>query len=591
MNIFKTLAMVGLVGVGVVYAEDGGFHTSSLRPVTPEELRSPVNTVFQFTQEGVFSGWPDGSKTTARAYLWVPEECKKLRGILVLCANVPEMMLAGHPEIRKVCRENDLGIVWCPRTFFNFKRFGPEKKLADAEAVAFLQQLLGGLASTSGYPEVATVPWIPIGESSHLLMADALVEAAPGRTIAGIWLKNPHLPPHDRTTPALVIYGSAQEWAQDKPDTNRNTTFLNRWATNALHYDSVLKGRQANPDWPLSYALDGQSGHFDCSEKVVGMVARYIKQATKARLPREGGTHLIPVDLTKGFLAELPAPGHGALPVTSWNDTPASNRSLPWFFDKESAEAAQALGHIDWKAKSQLPAFAATNGAVMPFLFNGISSIAINARPKPWTNAATGAVSNAPVIITEPDGITFHLKGVLLDRVPETFAGAGAGEQLEKTPGEPVVEWMSGCIEPLGNGTFRIAPDRNWPSVPTYMAVRQPGTSGVRGVVQPGGVDVGEINSEGTPQKITFEPIPDVKAGSESITLKARSDSGLPVRFFVDAGPAVIQGDKLVFTTIPPNAKLPLTVTVGAWQLGRWAEPKIRKADVVKQSFRILPAN
>jgi hypothetical protein len=45
--------------------------------------------VFQFKQEGEFSGWPDGSKTTARAYLWVPEECKKLRGILVLCANVP----------------------------------------------------------------------------------------------------------------------------------------------------------------------------------------------------------------------------------------------------------------------------------------------------------------------------------------------------------------------------------------------------------------------------------------------------------------------------------------------------------------------
>ena len=56
----------------------------------------------------------NGSKTTARAYLWVPEECKKLRGILFLCANVPEMMLAGHPEIRKVCRENDLGIIWCP---------------------------------------------------------------------------------------------------------------------------------------------------------------------------------------------------------------------------------------------------------------------------------------------------------------------------------------------------------------------------------------------------------------------------------------------------------------------------------------------
>ena len=561
----------------------------SIQATPPEELRSPANIVFQFKQEGDFSGWPDGSKTSARAYLWIPEDCKKLRGIIVLCANVPEMMLAGHEGIRKVCRENALGIVWCPGTFFNFKRFGPDKKLANAESVAFLQQLLDGLAATSGYPELATAPWIPIGESAHLLMSDALVEAAPGRAIAGIWLKNPHLPPHDRTTPALVIYGSAQEWAQDKPDTNKNTTFLDRWSSNASHYESVLTERKSHPEWALTYTVDGQSGHFDCSEKVVAFTARYIDNVTKARLPLDGSTNLRSIDLTKGYLAEIPAPGHNATPPLAWSD--ATNKALPWFFDKESAEAAQALSSIDWKAKSQMPAFSDTNGTVMPFIFNGISSIAINAQPKPYTNAATGVVTNAPVVLTEPDGITFHLKGVLLDKVPENFVGAGAGEKLEKTPGDPVIEWTSGCIEPLGNGTFRVNLDRNWPNQATYLAVRQPGTAGVRGVTQPGGVSLREMNSEGTPQKITFEPIPDVKAGTESIALKATSDSGLPVRFFVDVGPAVIQGDKLVFTKIPPGAKLPITVTVGAWQFGRWAEPKIKKADIVKQSFKTLPAN
>lgn len=560
---------------------------AAIRAGTPEELRSPVNVVFQFKQEGDFSGWPDGSKTTARAYLWVPEECRKLRGLLILCSNVPEMMLAGHPEIRRVCRENDLGIVWCPQSFMNFKRFGPEKKMANAEAGAFLQQLLDGLANSSGYPEVATVPWIPIGESGHLLMSDALVEAAPGRAIAGIWLKNNHLPPRNRTTPALVVFGSAQEWGQDKPDTNKNTTFLNRWASNATGYENIVNERNNHPDWPLTYAIDGQSGHFDCSEKVTSITSRFIGNAAKARLPQDGSTNLCSIDLTKGFLADMPAPGHEASAPVAWNDT--TNRAMPWFFDRESAEEAQSLGKVDWKAKSQLPAFADTNGTVMPFIFNGISSISINCQPKTYTNAATGTVSNAPVVQTDADGITFHLKGVLLDKVPENFIGAGAGEKLEKTPGDPAVEWTSGCIEPLGNGTFRIAVDRNWPNVATYLAVRQPGTTGVRGVVQPAGMNVTGMNSEGASQKITFDPIPDVKAGTASIPLKAISDAGLPVRFFVDAGPAVIEGDKLVFTKIPPNAKLPLTVTVGAWQFGRWAEPKVKKAEIVRQSFRILP--
>jgi hypothetical protein len=275
------------------------------------------------------------------------------------------------------------------------------------------------------------------------------------------------------------------------------------------------------------------------------------------------------------------------MPPLAWGD--ATNKALPWFFDKESAEAAQALGGIDWKAKSQMPAFSDTNGTVMPFIFNGISSIAINAQPKAYTNAATGAVTNAPVIVTDPDGITFHLKGVLLDKIPETFVGAGAGEVLEKTPGDPVLEWTSGCLEPLGKGTFRIAVDRNWPNQATYLVARQPGTSAVRGVLQPAGVSLREMNSEGKAQKITFDAIPDVKAGTASLPLKAVSDSGLPVRFFVDAGPAVIDGDKLVFTKIPANAKLPLTVTVGAWQFGHWDEPKVKKADIVKQSFQILP--
>ena len=58
------------------------------------------------------------------------------------------------------------------------------------QSSVFCKELLDGLAKTSGYDEVATVPWLPIGESFHLLMVDALVEAAPQRCIAGIWLKN-----------------------------------------------------------------------------------------------------------------------------------------------------------------------------------------------------------------------------------------------------------------------------------------------------------------------------------------------------------------------------------------------------------------
>ena len=74
-----------------------------------------------------------------------------------------------------------------------------------------------------------------------------------------------------------------------------------------------------------------------------------------------------------------------------------------------------------------------------------------------------------------------------------------------------------------------------------------------------------------------------------SVPLKASSDSGLPVGFFVETGPAIVKDGNLILTKIPPGAKFPITVTVAAWQFGRYAEPKVKRADIVKQSFQILP--
>ena len=104
---------------------------------------SPENQVFQFMQSGVCTNWADGSKNQSSAYLWIPETCKKVRGLLILCANVPEHRLVGHRAIREVCAKNNLGIVWCVPSFMNF-RTDKEKKINDAldykTSTGFLQE-------------------------------------------------------------------------------------------------------------------------------------------------------------------------------------------------------------------------------------------------------------------------------------------------------------------------------------------------------------------------------------------------------------------------------------------------------------------
>lgn len=559
---FLTLALVTSLVVG----------TAGAAPSVA--LPSPVNQVFQFAQSGTCTNWSNGKPTSATAYLWIPESCQRLRGLLIMGANVPEHRLAGHPAIRQACAAHDMGLLFATPSFLNDRAENWE-----ATTVGFLQQLLDGLAQTSGYPEVATVPWLPMGESGHLRMVDALVNIAPERCIAGVWLKNSHWSQKHRNVPMLTIYGTAQEWSQDKTDIRSN------WNNIAKSYEGVLDQRKRNPEWPFSYVIDGTSGHFDCSERLTQYIAHYIERVAQARLGDAGSPALKPVALERGYLADLPVPGHENQPVRAFAKTAPESRGVPWYPDCASAEEAQAIARINWKAETQFPAFADANGQVFPCVFNGIAWLPINrTNGTSWKPACANSLPS-PLLVPEADGITFTLKGVLLDKIPVNFVGAGA--PLAKAPGTPSLEWLCGCVEPLGGDKFRVALDRTWPAA-TYLAVRHPGTDMIRAVVQPAQLSR-EGHTEGIAQTITFEKIADIKAGTPSVPLMAKTDAGLPVKFFVVAGPAIVEGDKLVFTRLPPRAKLPMTVTVAAWQWGRGSEPKVKTADIVKQTFRILP--
>ena len=530
------------------------------------KAQTPVNQVFQFMQSGNCKSWSDSSKTDATLYLWIPENCRKVRGLLIMCSNVPEHRLVGHSAIRKVCESNDLGIVWGVPTFMNFRKSTSKDNktlnmaLEHKTTVDFLQLLLNGLAQSSGYPEIATVPWLPMGESGHLLMVDALLEYAPERCIAGIWIKNHHLPPKNREVPALVVFGTSQEWGQDKED------IRTRWNDVGNSYNNILNERKLNPDWPISYVIDGTSGHFDCSERITKYLAGYIGQAAKNRLSEDGTPKLKRVKLRDGFVADLPVPGHENQKVLSCSNISTDATALPWYFDRRSAEEAQSIAAINWKAKTQFPGFLGSKGNVLPYDFNGIT--------------------NFTSLEMEEDGITFRIKSVMLDRIPAGFVGGG--EKLVKSTGEPEAEWLCGTVEPLGNGRFRISLDRTFEKSATYIGLRQRGNDSIRGIFEPAGINMRAIqNSEGKTQTITFDKIPDVRKGTRSVPLLAKSDSGLPVRFYVISGPAIVENDRLIFTKIPSQSLFPISVTVAAWQWGRGIEPKVKTAVIVKQTFWI----
>lgn len=514
-----------------------------------DPLRTPVNQVFQFMQSGTCSAWPDKSTSKATGYLWIPENCSKVRGLVIMCTNVPEHMLVGHPAIRRACEDNSLGLVWFVPSFWNFS--GISKGLEKTQ-VGFLQQMLDGLAKVSGYDEVATVPWLPMGESGHLLMVTGVVDQRPEHCIAAVCIKNPQYL-KDRTVPMLWTLGTAQEWGQTKGDIRNANHSI------AGSYTSWSRGRGT---WPLSLAIESGTGHFYCTDQMAQLFGKYIDSACKARLSDDGSPTLKPLDLEKGVLAHLPMPGYEDQQVIPYAQAAPADRGKPWFFDEATARQAQVVSQANWNAACQLPSLAnGVNCTIDPFSFNSVTAI----------NVTT-------------DG-EFSMTPVLLDKIPKGFVGEG--EKLEQSPGRPIVEWICGTVAPSGNGKFRVALDRTWKSCACYMVVRKEASENVRCGVQPIAVRLTE-NKEGAPQVLTFGKIPDVRVGTPSIPLVATSSARLPVEFYVVAGPAIVQQGRLVFTKIPPRTRFPVSVTVAAWQWGKCKAPKVQMAGPVMQTFQIL---
>lgn len=516
-----------------------------------EPMRTPENQVFQFMQRDTFA-YAEGQTVNTSAYLWIPETCRRLRGLLILGQNVTEHTLVGHPAIRAACATGDLGIVWCTPSFFSTKSRDP------AQPVVFLQHLLDGLAASSGYEEVATVPWFPMGESGHLLMVDQLLDGAPARCIAGIYVKNAHYFAKNRTTPVLIAVGTAQEWDQEKAD------IFTRWQDLSF-YGAIMKEHTAFPEWPVSLIIEGNSGHFDCTEAMACNFADYIVAAVSARIPADPTQALIPVDLHRGFVSGFALPGRDPVAPVAFDRARPEQRMLPWFFNTALARAAFDSAAINWRAATQIPVYLDTGGDPVPMLFRGIS------RPVP---VETGA-----------DGVSFTLRVGLLKSVPANFVGAG--QSLAQAPGTPTVEWICGPVAPLGHNRFRIALDRTWPQSPVCVAVRHAGTPQIRAAVEPGYVDF-KPNTAGRPQILTFPAIGDQPVGIESLPLVAKAESDLPVDFFVVAGPAIVEHGRLRFTPLPPRTRLPVAVTVTAWQWGRSVAPLVQTAPPVTRSFFLI---
>jgi hypothetical protein len=540
---------------------------SKTKPSTELVSRSPENQVFQFMTTQSYT--PDEARfkpQTATGYLWIPPACPKVRGVLVFGYNAPEHWLVGHPAIREVCAEQNLALLFTspPCRLFAVCHDGKYSAEDKGKAhVAFLQQIVAALAQESGHEELATAPWLPMGESMSLMIVTHVTNGAPDRCIAGIHIKDGCWGVIKSTdVPMLEACGTAAEWGHPGYD------LFNRWREMAVAdlEDHIAKATDV-PGWPGTLLIEPGSAHFTVTERMCRYFANYIRAAVKARLSPDGSPNLRPVDLNSGYVARLSVPGGTPLSPKPYPECSPEERTLPWYFTKELAQEAFDMANVNWDAKSPDPVFADTQGKPFPFNQAGVADL---------------------VFTPEKDGITFALNSTFLDRVPVTaLKGRTPLGHPRTNGGRPSIEWVCGPFVPLGNNRFKLLPDRtlgaNDRTAGGIFRVIHPGDSEYRLSVNPGLLKV-QKNTTGKPQSITFEPIADQPVGTSEVQLRAVSDSGLPVQLYVQAGPAVVQGDKLVLTQVPIGSGPPIPITVVATQFGN---AEFQTAVNVTQVFKL----
>lgn len=492
------------------------------------------------------------------AYLWIPENCKQVRAVIIGQHNMTEETIFEHPEFRKNMGKLGIAEIWITPGID--QRWDVTKGTQQ-----IFETMMKNLSEISGYTELEFAPVIPIGHSAMATYPWNFAAWNPERTLAVLSIHGDsprtHLTGYGRANldwgtrtiegiPSLMVMGE-DEWWEDRLITS-------------------FDYRREYPNAPLSFLADAGHGHFDISDELIDYLSLFLKKTVEYRLPEHSSLdapiQLIPVEAKNGWLADRWRKNEKpTAEVASYDKYKGDKNHAFWYFDKEMADATEKY-YANERGKTEQYIGFEQKGKLITF------------NPK-------SHVRMSPSFQPEADGVTFHLKAVYTDTLRNEYSKEHSTHPIRMSR-------ICGPVEVVNDTTFTVRfyrmgldnPKRTG-GICLMASVKQ--DHKYRSAVQQVEIRIPYRNKEGIPQSIIFPKLSDVKASVKKISLNGTADSGLPVYYYVKEGPAEIKGDKLVLTKIPPRAKFPVKVTVVAWQYGCSGEPKVQTAEAVEQSFYI----
>ena len=492
------------------------------------------------------------------AFLWVPPEADRLRGVLVGGLTLMEPAFAGDPLIRQACAAEKLAMVYFSPALdalFDYK----EKGSGD-----LLQKALDDLAAVSGYRELAVAPLFPFGHSVGSMFATRVVCWNPSRCFGALPFKGGlPMPANDPTAgvagvPILAIKGQFEEFGPGPSGNLRD--FEDRETAWKGMSNLLLRLREKDQRHLLAYLVEPGASHFAWSDRVAPYAALFIREAARQRIPDW------PVDARQPVPCREIDPAVGAL--TGANLGRESTAALAKDFRGDPKQAF-------WHPSLELAQLA---DRLHADLFSKKPQFVTFADPKSGKPILVGHDLRLKLGMDWVGPDTFKVAGAFLAQAPDKYPKVEG--PVGHADGPVRFRAFCGTVEQTAPDTFRVRLDGRT-RVRADLLAFHPGDATYRYAEQQGRVNLPERLAQGQPQAITFRPIAPLKSDSEPVKLKAVSDSGLPVRYYVESGPAVIAGDNLRLTEVPKWAKFPLKLTVVAYQYGSAVAPLVQSAEPV----------
>lgn len=538
---------------------------TSLRKTTQLLLGLAAFATFARADEAVWQ-WsvPVGS---GRAYLWVPEDCTRVRAVLLAQHNLIERGILEHASMRRTLADLGMAEVFIVPSIDPVFRF-------DEGADGRFHGILRALAEESGYAEIATAPVAPMGHSAHASFPWNYAASNPGRTLVALSLKG--------DAPLTGLTGSGRPnpgWGHRTLDGVPGLFVMSEQEWWEARLTPLLEYRAAHPAAPIALLADAGHGHFDATDSLVEFLALFLRKVAALRL---GDGALRPVDPAQGWLIDRWRGGEAPRAAPASFAAYAGDRAGAfWCPDEETARATAAI-QASGRGKQPCQLGLVQEGDWRP-ISNSHAGTELEFRPEAaglTFRVSAGFIAPLP---PNPPVATKDSRPpvVTLTPTPATLNAVASG---------PVkVSVIVGPVLAVENGVFRVALDRMYDPADrrtheAWFLASHPGDEAHRPAVRQARLTLPHFE-DGTTQVITFAPIPDRPWSAEAVPLKASSDAGLHVGFYVREGPAVVREGVLHLTPLPPRAKFPVRVTVVAWQFGRGAEPRIRAAPPVERTF------